>query len=166
MNLYFRLLYTIFISYWQGKAGHSTTLRLRFRTWLHDLDTNLHMNNGRYLTLMDLGRVQLMIRAGMIPFILRHKWMPVVGESHLWHRRSLAPFQAFDLQTEVIAADEKWIYIQHKFFAGNELMAVGTIKGLFKKPGGTVPQRELFAAMGWPFPTAPVPGMFRYEREK
>ena len=30
------------------------------RVWPNDLDTNAHMNNGRYLTLMDLGRFDLM----------------------------------------------------------------------------------------------------------
>ncbi len=30
---------------------------LRFRAWLWDLDLSLHMNNGRYLSLMDLGRL-------------------------------------------------------------------------------------------------------------
>jgi acyl-CoA thioesterase FadM len=36
---------------------------VRFRVWPGDLDFNLHMNNGRYLTLMGLGRLDLMARA-------------------------------------------------------------------------------------------------------
>ena len=43
-----------------------------FRVWPHDLDTSLHMNNGRYWTLMDLGRADLMIRSGLWPSILRN----------------------------------------------------------------------------------------------
>lgn len=37
---------------------------LKMRTWPGDLDINFHMNNGRYLTLMDLGRFNLTIRSG------------------------------------------------------------------------------------------------------
>jgi hypothetical protein len=35
-----------------------------FRVLPGDLDVNVHLNNGRYLALMDLGRFDLLIRAG------------------------------------------------------------------------------------------------------
>ena len=91
MNLWFRLLWLLVTSRMRPRLdlpGEASVLP--FRAWFHDLDTSLHMNNGRYLTLMDLGRVQLMIRAGMIPTIVRKRWTPVVGSSYMRHRRSLA----------------------------------------------------------------------------
>src|SRR6185503_3961101 len=36
---------------------HESNLSLR--VWPNDLDLNIHVNNGRYLTLMDLGRMDL-----------------------------------------------------------------------------------------------------------
>jgi thioesterase superfamily protein len=45
--------------------------RLRFRILPHDLDLNFHVNNARYLSFMDLGRVDLMGRLGLFRFAFR-----------------------------------------------------------------------------------------------
>ena len=49
-------------------------LQLPLRVLPNDLDTNLHLNNGRYLTLMDLGRVDLMLRMGVMGELRRRRW--------------------------------------------------------------------------------------------
>ena len=60
-----------------------------------DLDVNVHMNNGRYLALMDLGRFDLMVRARLYrPKEHRQRW-PVLGSTMVRYRRSLQPFQRF-----------------------------------------------------------------------
>ena len=53
--------------------------RLTFRVLPNDLDLNLHMNNGRYLTFMDLGRVHLLAQNGLLAHIRRACWMPVLA---------------------------------------------------------------------------------------
>ncbi len=40
---------------------------LTLRVLPNDLDPSLHMNNGRYLAIMDLGRIDLLIRSGIGP---------------------------------------------------------------------------------------------------
>ena len=35
------------------------------RVWFNDLDINFHMNNGRYMTICDLTRVDLFVRSGL-----------------------------------------------------------------------------------------------------
>ncbi|RYZ93708.1 MAG: thioesterase [Proteobacteria bacterium] len=162
MNLYFRLIYTFFISWRQGRAALVESQSLSFRAWPHDLDINLHVNNGRYLTLMDLGRVQLMIRLGMAPKILKERWMPVIGSVHMRYRRSLAPLKSFRLETRIIAWDEKWFYIEQRFVCGQELMAVGLVKGLFRSKTGTVPVATLLALIGnGGAASGPIPEVFR-----
>lgn len=161
MNLYLRLLYTIFISWRQGPSALTEEHVLRFRTWPHDLDVNLHMNNGRYLTLMDLGRTQLMIRLGFAGRILKSGWMPVVGTAHLRFRRSLKPWRTFELRTRVVAWDEKWFFLEQGFYCRGELMATGLVKGLFRRKGGTVPTAEILRnARGGDAPPGPIPAVF------
>lgn len=162
MNLYLRLIYTIFISWRQGRANLAEAQDLSFRAWPHDLDINLHVNNGRYLTLMDLGRVQLMLRLGMGRKILAEGWMPVIGSVHMRYRRSLPPFKGFRLETRIVAWDEKWFYIEQKFLAGQELMAVGIVKGLFRSKTGTVPVATLLDLTGNARASSgPIPEVFR-----
>lgn len=162
MNLYFRLLYTLVVSFWQGRASVHSEHRLRLRTYINDLDMNMHMNNGRFLTLMDLGRVQLMIRLGLFFPILKNRWMPVVAAIHMQYKKSLAPLQAFELVTTIHSWDEKWIYIEQKFLAHGQLLAIGMVKGVIKSSKGTVPIAELMALIGHETPShQPIPEVFK-----
>lgn len=116
---------------------------INFRVLPQDLDTNFHMNNGRYNTLMDIGRFDLIFRAGVLPVLIKKKWTPVVASSHVLFRRSLDPFQKFKLHTRLVYFDEKWFYIQQKFIRNNTVVAIGAIKGVFKCPKGHVNPAEL-----------------------
>lgn len=40
-----------------------TTTKVSLRVWPNDLDVNLHVNNGRYLALADIGRMHWFVRA-------------------------------------------------------------------------------------------------------
>jgi hypothetical protein len=52
MNLWFRVLWLFLSASFRARiAPPFGVSRLSFRVWPHDLDTNLHMNNGRYLTI-------------------------------------------------------------------------------------------------------------------
>ena len=51
------------------------------------------MNNGRYWSLMDLGRTDLMLRTGLWRAVLRHRWVPVVNAGAIRFRRELRLFQ-------------------------------------------------------------------------
>ena len=66
MNLWLRLLHLILAGFVRPRLDPARDVsRLAFRVWPHDLDTSLHMNNGRYWTLMDHGRADIMIRSGL-----------------------------------------------------------------------------------------------------
>jgi acyl-CoA thioesterase FadM len=160
MNLYLRLLYTLLVSYVQGKGSVFDEHTLKFRTWPHDLDLNFHMNNGRYLTLMDLGRVQFVIRAGLMRRLLDEGWMPVIGGVQMRFYRSILPLQKFELKTKVLSWDDKWVYFNQTFHVSGELMASGTVRALVRSKEGTVPVGDLLLLIGAPSqPPAPPPNM-------
>ncbi len=121
---------------------------VRFRVWPNDLDTNLHMNNGRYLTIMDLGRLDLMFRTGLGRVIVKRRWRPMVGTAVIRFRRALAPFERYDLKTRIVSWDEKWFWLEQRFERGGELVATGAIKGLFRNSGGNVSTAEVLASLG------------------
>ena len=136
-----------------------------FRVWPGDLDINLHMNNGRYLTLMDLGRLDLIIRMGLLGALIRRRWRPMVGSEFIRFRRGLRPFQRFTLRTRIVTWDEKWVFIRQSFEVEGRAVALGVIKGLFRSPSGNVPSRQLVEAVspGTP-PPHPGDGIELWER--
>ena len=69
------------------------------------------MNNGRYLTFMDLGRVHLMAQNGLLKVMVCEKWMPVLAAAEINFIRSIEPFQKFELVTRLVSWDEKYFYI-------------------------------------------------------
>lgn len=156
MNLFFRLL-TICISYVfdRSRIGPLDISRLKFTVWPFDLDANVHMNNGRYLSIMDLGRLDLIVRMGIMKTVLKNKWMPVLSAATIRYRISLTPFQKFKLESRVIWWDEKWFYMEQRFIiSGGQkdgaVAAIAFVKGSFycKRLKTTVPTSELITLMG------------------
>ena len=77
MNLWLRILFLLLATPFRPKLEPPFGVsRLTFDVWPNDLDTNLHMNNGRYLTIMDLGRLDLTLRMGLAGHARRNGWMP------------------------------------------------------------------------------------------
>src|SRR5688500_19098494 len=78
----------------------------------HEIDTSLHMNNGRYWTLMDLGRADLMIRSGLWRAVVKHRWLPVVSAAMIRFRRELRLFRPFSLKTRIVTWADTWVVIE------------------------------------------------------
>jgi acyl-CoA thioesterase FadM len=156
VNLYLRLLWLI-LRMLRGVArrGLFDESRVAFRVWPSDCDINLHMNNGRYLTFMDLGRVHLTVQAGLIPHVRRNRWMPVLAAAEITFVRSLNPFERFELVTRVMTWDEKYVYMEQLFERDGELCAHAYVKGLFLARDGRVPNEEVVRAIG--YDAAPPP---------
>ena len=83
-----------------------------FRVWPTDIDAFNHMNNGVYLTLMDLGRFDLMLRAGKWQELKKLGWYPVVVSVSIVFRKSLAPWVLFDIETKIIGWDSEAVYAE------------------------------------------------------
>ncbi|MDN6380314.1 MAG: thioesterase family protein, partial [Brevibacterium aurantiacum] len=108
MNLYFRLLVFMIRVRFRSRLSMWDTSHVRFRVNLSDLDVMRHMNNGRYLTLMDLGRMDLMLRSGFWKKVTDQGWYPVIAGQSITYRRSLTLWQKFELSSRVIGHDERW----------------------------------------------------------
>jgi acyl-CoA thioesterase FadM len=144
-----RLWYTLATDLARPRQGVLDECRVSLRVWPNDLDSNLHMNNGRYLLAMDLGRWDYGLRAGVLQPAFRKGWFPVVGSATLRFRRSLGPFQRFELATRVVAWDEKWWWFEQRFEVGGEVYALGRVKALFRGRKGNVPPAALLEAAGY-----------------
>ena len=149
VNLWLRLAFTILRALLGASLEPLATARTPFRVWPHDLDINRHMNNGRYATLMDLGRVDLMIRSGVAGAVLRARMHPVVTAQHITYRRALGPFERFTIETRVTGWDERCIYLAQRFVrASGEVAAEGKLETLFLDWNGRVPTDRVIAVMG------------------
>jgi acyl-CoA thioesterase FadM len=153
MNLYFRLLLLFLrsvLAYRRQDLFAPCATRLRVNPF--DLDMNLHMNNGRYFSIMDLGRIDLMLRAGVFWKFLRLGLYPVVTSESIRFKRSLQPFERFDTVTLIDSWDDNDFFLIQKFVCGEQVVAEGYVQGRFRRRSrkGSVPTAEIFTLLGMP----------------
>jgi acyl-CoA thioesterase FadM len=121
---------------------------LTFRVWPTDVDVLMHMNNGRYLTLMDLGRADAIIRSGVRALLGERDWYPVVASETIRFRESLGLFARFELRTRTLGWDDKSFYLRQLFLRRGRVVAIGIVRVRFlKRSGGTLPANEVATAI-------------------
>jgi acyl-CoA thioesterase FadM len=161
VNLYFRLLFLLLRIWRLPRRGLLEESRAAFRVLPNDCDINFHLNNGRYLSFMDLGRVHLMAQSGLLPVILKQGWMPVLTAAEINFIRSIQPLQKFDLVTRLVSWDDKYFYLEQKFEARGVLCAHAYVKGLFLRRGVKLNNRDVAAAGGYTDTPPPMPEELR-----
>ncbi|MGC2031571.1 MAG: thioesterase family protein [Steroidobacteraceae bacterium] len=139
------------------KVDIFATTRVALRVWPNDLDLNLHVNNGRYLALADIGRLQWFMLSGALAVARRHQAFPVVGDAIAKFRRDLKLFQRFEVHTRLIGWDSKWGFIEHRFVRGRRVLGMVVVRGLFKGPDGPMDPGVLFAGLAHSAPSPPLP---------
>lgn len=161
MNLIFRLLIVSIGSFFRSKLDVSDSGRISLRVLPNDLDLNFHMNNGRFLSVMDLGRIDLIIRMGMLKTLSSNGWYPVIGAIHTTFRKSLYLFERYDIVSKIVGWDEKWIYLSQTIERDGEEVATAVMKTLFMSENGKVATDDIARAIGEDGDFAPVPDEVR-----
>lgn len=149
MNLLFRMLWLSIRARFRPKLGLFDTAVTPFRVWPTDLDPLMHMNNGKYLSIMDLGRLDLMIRSGTWAKLKQLSWYPVVAGQTIAYYRSLNPGRRFDIHTRVLGLDDRWGFLEQSFVSGGVVCAKAVVRTRFlKRSGGSVSHDEFEAEFG------------------
>ncbi len=118
MNLWFRLFWYVVFHSWRRKIEIPEGVsKLNFRVWPLDLDASFHLNNGRYLTLMDQGRLDLMVGGGVVQAALRHGWTPIANAIVIRFRRELRLFEKMQIQSCVLGWKGNEIVIEQVFLS-------------------------------------------------
>jgi acyl-CoA thioesterase FadM len=123
------------------------------------MDINLHMNNGRYFSLMDLGRLDLMLRSLPPWDLISRRLRPIVIDETIRFRKSIYLFQKFEIVSQVVAWTEHDLYIEQKFIAKNQVCARAFVRGrVFNSKGSAIPAKELLSMMGYNGPQKELTG--------
>lgn len=139
MNLYLRLILTWLRNRRAEVQHYLHVARSPFRVMPHDLDAFGHMNNGRYLQIMDVARVEWMMQTGVAAQIRQHRWAPLLGGGAMRFRHSLRLFQRYEVRTRLLGWDQRWFYLEHTFVdARLRTVAVGITRAGLRHEDGWV----------------------------
>lgn len=149
MNLYFRLIWTVLRGLWLPRIGLHDTVERTMRVLPNDIDINMHMNNGRYLTVSDLMTIEYFTRTGLLRALISRKWRPVLGGSIITYRKELRLGQQYRLRYRWTGCDEYWNYLHFEFLTmDGTLCATGYSKGAAVSRKGLVHTDRAFEALG------------------
>lgn len=109
-----------------------------------DCDLNLHMTNGRYLSVMDAGRWHLVVCAGAWSEMLRRGLRPAVVETRIAFKKELKPGQRFILDTRLVRLEGKAMHFEQHFLVGDRVHARAELTALVLKDGKVVEPEDVW----------------------
>lgn len=121
----------------------------RTRCWPLDLDPWMELNNGRTLSLFDLGRVALGERSGLPAALARHGWRLSVAGSSVRYRRRVVAFDRLEIRSAILGCDRRFFYVHQAMLREGEPTSSVLIRSTISGPGGIVPTDAVRAALGW-----------------
>ena len=128
------------------------------RCWPVDLDLWRELNNGRTLTIYDLGRIPLVRRAGLTPALRANGWSITMAGVTARYRRRVVIMDRFEMRSAMIGHDGRFIYLQQSMWKRNEALSSVVYRVAVVGKNGIVPTAEVFAAMGVPDWNPVMPG--------
>lgn len=145
------------------RAGRAAELPLdgvhvsHHRCWPGDLDPWLELNNGRTLTLYDLGRMPLAQRTGLVAALRTNRWGITVAGASVRYRRRVRAFQRIEMRSAFVGRDARFLYVHQAMFDGDEALSSVLIRGAVTSAQGIVPTDRVLAAIGHDGALPPLP---------
>lgn len=81
-----------------------------------DIDLWMELNNGRTLTLYDLGRLPLAKRAGLIGAMKRNGWGLTMAGAIVRYRRRIRMFEVIEMRSRALCWDARFIYLEQSMW--------------------------------------------------
>ncbi len=125
--------------------------------WPFDIDYFVEMNNGRIMTLFDLGRTALAIRIGLWDVLKREKWGLVVAGSTVRYRARIRPMQRFEMRTRFLGWDERFFYLEQAMWRGDTCCNHALLRTGVTAKGRLAPVDDVARAMEMTEGSRPLP---------
>ena len=113
-----------------------------------DIDMFMEVNNGRLLSLYDLGRFGLAVRIGLIATLRREGWWLTVAGSSVQYRRRLLAFQRYTMHSQAVGRDERFFYLSQSMWRGDTALSHAFFRTAVVDKGGIVETDRVAVAMG------------------
>ncbi len=115
-----------------------------------DIDPWMELNNGRTLTLYDLGRVPMAIRMGFDRLAKDRGWGLTVAGASTRYRRRVRMFQRFEMRSRIVGWDHRFLYMDQSMWCGGECTSQMLLRAAVASKDGIVPTARVLQAMGRP----------------
>jgi acyl-CoA thioesterase FadM len=116
--------------------------------WPWDLDPWRELNNGRTLTLYDLGRIPLGRRTGVERVLRARRWGLTVAGASVRYRKRVTVFTRLTVVSRCLGFDDRFLYTEQSMWAGETCTSQVLIRSAIVSQAGMVAPKDLVLAMG------------------
>ena len=116
--------------------------------WPWDLDPWRELNNGRTLTLYDLGRSPLTVRSGLSAALRANRWGMTVAGSSVRYRRRVRVFDRVTMVSRLLGWDARFLYLDQTMWKGADCTSQALIRSAVTSAKGIVPPMQVAQALG------------------
>jgi len=114
-----------------------------------DIDLWCELNNGRTLTLYDLGRIPLALRTGLVGVLRRNGWGLTMAGASVRYRRRVRMFEVVEMRSRLVGWDARFIYIEQSMWQASGDCANHILyRAAITDKGGIVPPGDVARALG------------------
>ena len=140
------------------RIGVEDTHVSRHRCWPWDIDMWMELNNGRTLTLLDLGRIPLAKRAGLFDALKANRWGLTMAGVSVRYRRRILPFEAFTMKSRMVCWDDKFFYLEQCMIKNSgEVANHALYRAAVTDKSGIVSPARVATAMEYSKPSPKIP---------
>ena len=125
--------------------------RLAFHCLPSDVDTNIHLNNARYMMLADLGRIDIFLRSGLFGEARKRGWTTLLGGLQTAYVREIKLWQRFEVTSTIETWEGSQMLGRHHFILEDGRIAaiILTTGGVYDYGGKRfVPIDEVMSILG------------------
>lgn len=120
-----------------------------------DIDPWMELNNGRTLTLFDLGRVGMGIRIGLPQVMKRNGWGLTVAGNTTRYRKRVTIGTRLVMRTRCIGSDERFLYVEQSMWRGTDCTSHMLLRSAVVENRRMIPPARLLDALDAPRPDLP-----------
>ncbi|MFC0280447.1 acyl-CoA thioesterase [Falsigemmobacter intermedius] len=126
--------------------------------WPQDIDPWVELNNGRTLTLFDLGRVPMITRLGLRPHLNANGWSMAVAGASVRYRRRVKMFDRLEMISRLAGWDDKFLYIDQSLWRAGECTTQVLNRTAVTSGSGIIAPERLIRSAGFTEPQPELPG--------
>ena len=153
-----RTLLELAIALRQPPMGMDDTQVSYHRCWPWDLDMLGELNNGRTLTLYDLGRIPMAYRVGLVDVLKRKRWGLTMAGASVRYRRRVRTFQTVEMHSRGAYWDDKFFYIEQSMWnKAGECTSHIVYRSAVTGKNGIVPPAQVIRELGVDEVSPPAP---------
>ena len=157
MYPFLRMIKVMALARRQPPLGLFDTHESQLICWPWDLDPWVELNNGRTLTLYDLGRLPLSRRTGFEQLLRDRQWGLTVAGSTTRYRKRVTMFSRLTMQTRCLGWDDRFVYMEQSMWKGDDCTSHVLIRSAIVSKAGMVKPADMATAMGIAPQSPPLP---------